>query len=92
MSQDPSQHDAHEIPLAHRMINDRIQRWLDIATKTQLAGYGETIPEEVAARKATKSMRHLMLSDFSYALVPKILDDLQRAGLLKESCEEGSDA
>jgi L-alanine-DL-glutamate epimerase-like enolase superfamily enzyme len=81
---DPRQHQAHELPLADRLVTDRIRRWLTTALETELAGYGEATPEERAARAAVKQMRHLALADYSYALVPQILDDLRRAGLLND--------
>jgi hypothetical protein len=31
-----------------------------------------------------EQVRHLALADYSYALVPRILDELRRAGLLSE--------
>lgn len=81
----PSQHDAHDYPLADRLVCDRIGRWLKTALDTEMAGYGELTPEEKAARKAVEQVRHLALADYSYALVPKILDDLRRAGLLNDA-------
>ncbi|QQM45240.1 hypothetical protein [Streptomyces liliifuscus] len=79
---DPSHNAAHDFPLADRLVIDRIKQWLDTALATELAGYGTTDPREVAARKAVDQMRHLALADYRYALVPKILDDLRRAGLM----------
>ncbi|KFG02579.1 hypothetical protein IQ62_01145 [Streptomyces scabiei] len=83
----PSEHQAHELPLADRLVTDHIRRWLNTAIATELAGYGDLNPEEQAARKAVEQVRHLALADYSYALVPRILDDLRRAGLLNESAD-----
>jgi hypothetical protein len=80
----PSEHRAHELPLADRLVTDHIRKWLDTAIATELAGYGKLTPEERAARKAVEQVRHLALADYSYALVPRILDELRRAGLLSE--------
>ncbi|MCX5598495.1 hypothetical protein OOK29_10120 [Streptomyces phaeochromogenes] len=79
---DPSHNAAHDFPLADRLVIDRIKQWLDTAIATELAGYGTLDPQEVAARKAVDQVRHLALADYQYALVPKILDDLRRAGLM----------
>lgn len=83
----PSEHHAHELPLADRLVTDRIRQWLDTAIATELAGYGKLSPEERAARKAVEQVRHLALADYSYVLVPQILDELRRAGLLNESAD-----
>lgn len=79
---DPSEHDAHEMPLADRLIQDRVKTWLDTALAIELAGYGDLDAEERAARKAVEQVKHLALADYPYALVPRIIDDLRRAGLL----------
>ncbi|MFD8577416.1 hypothetical protein ACFV1H_19035 [Streptomyces virginiae] len=79
---DPSHNDAHDFPLATRLVNDLIEKWLDTATAIELAGRGDLTPEERAARQAIEQMRDLALADYSYALTPKILDHLRRAGLL----------
>lgn len=78
----PSNNDAHDFPLADRLVDDLIKKWLDTAIATELAGHGNTTPEERAARRAIEQVRHLALADYSYALTPKILDELRRAGLL----------
>ncbi|MCX4885950.1 hypothetical protein [Streptomyces sp. NBC_00847] len=78
----PSEHPAHEEPLADRLIHDRIKKWLNTALATELAGYGELAAEERAARKAVEQVKYLALADYPYALVPRIVDDLRRAGLL----------
>ncbi|NUS25085.1 MAG: hypothetical protein HOV92_12795 [Streptomyces sp.] len=84
MKQTPSEHSAHEAPLAERLIHDRVKAWLDTALATELAGYGDLTGEERAARKAVEQVKHLALADYPYALVPRIVDDLRRAGLLVE--------
>jgi hypothetical protein len=80
--QQPSDHPAHEAPLAERLVQDRVKRWLDTALAIELAGYGHLTAEERAARKAVEQVKHLALADYPYALVPRIVDDLRRAGLL----------
>jgi len=80
--QKPSEHPAHEAPLAERLVQDRVKRWLDTALAIELAGYGDLDAEERAARKAVEQVKHLALADYPYALVPRIIDDLRRAGLL----------
>jgi hypothetical protein len=81
-SHNPSDHPAHEMPLAERLVKDRVKTWLDTALAIELAGYGDITAEERAARKAVDQVKHLALADYSYALVPRIVDDLRRAGLL----------
>ena len=80
--QKPSEHPAHEAPLAERLVEDRVKRWLNTALAIELAGYGDLNAEERAARKAVEQVKHLALADYPYALVPRIVDDLRRAGLL----------
>ncbi|MEU5322910.1 hypothetical protein AB0G67_40100 [Streptomyces sp. NPDC021056] len=80
----PSEHPAHEAPLAERLVQDRVKAWLNTALAIELAGYGDLTPEERAARKAVEQVKHLALADYPYALVPRIVDDLRRAGLLVE--------
>jgi hypothetical protein len=80
--QKPSEHPVHEMPLAERLVQDRVKTWLDTALAIELAGYGDLNDEERAARRAVEQVKHLALADYSYALVPRIIDDLRRAGLL----------
>ncbi|NUS82747.1 MAG: hypothetical protein HOY75_08335 [Streptomyces sp.] len=81
-NRDPIQHEAHEMPLAERLIRGRVKTWLDTGLAIELAGYGDLNPEERAARKAVEQVKHLALADYTYALVPRIIDDLRRAGLM----------
>lgn len=81
-SYNPSEHEAHETPLAERLVQDRVRTWLNAALATELAGYGDLTAEERAARKAVEQVKHLALADYPYALVPRIVSDLRRAGLL----------
>jgi hypothetical protein len=83
-SRNPSDHRAHEMPLAERLIQHRVKTWLDTALAIELAGYGKLTPEERAAREAVEQVKHLALADYSCALVPRIVDDLRRAGLLPD--------
>ncbi len=80
----PSDHPAHEMPLAERLVLDRVKTWLNTGLATELAGYGDLNAEERAARKAVEQVKYLALADYSYTLVPRIVEDLRRAGLLVE--------
>src|SRR5262245_28748163 len=72
--------ELHELPLASRLVDDEIRRWLDRKLGLQRATYGDG---EAAQRAAVDHTRHLALDNYSYALTPKILDVLKRAGQLK---------
>lgn len=79
---DPAHSPAHDFPLAERLINDLIRKWLNTQLGIEQAGYGDATPEEQAARKAIDQARYLALANYSTALTPKILDQLRRAGLM----------
>ncbi|WP_405747892.1 hypothetical protein [Streptomyces canus] len=85
---DPSCNAAHDFPLAERLVNNLIRKWLDTQLGIELAGCGKGTSDERAARKALDQARHLALSNYPYALTPKILDELTRAGLMSESGSE----
>lgn len=70
------------MPLASRLVEGVIASWLDTATGLALAGYGTVDPAELAARAAIEILRHLHLDNYHYTVVPMILDELRRAGLL----------
>jgi hypothetical protein len=76
-------HELHELPLANRIIDELVRDYLDRAAGIAYAGTGEATDEERGARKAIAEMRHLHLDSYPYALTPKILDALRRAGLLR---------
>ena len=66
--------EIHEMPLSSRLAEDAIREWLDRRTATALAAC------EPEARQGIEQMRYLHLDDYSYTLVPRILDELKRAG------------
>src|SRR5262245_3845085 len=72
--------EIHVLPLVNRLVDDEIRRWLDRHLGLQQAGYGEP---EAPMRAAVEQSRHLHLDNYDYALTPKILDALRRAGQLK---------
>lgn len=77
---DPSEHPAHDLGLADRLVEDRIRTWLETAFATQRAGYGDEHDRE---RAALDQAQYLHMSGFSCDLVPHILADLRRARVLK---------
>ncbi|MFJ1667405.1 hypothetical protein ACIOK4_13650 [Streptomyces bottropensis] len=81
---DPSHNAAHDFPLAERLVNELIRKWLDTQLGIELAGCGDATPEEQAVRKAIDQIRHLALANYRDALTPKILDELRRSGLLSQ--------
>jgi hypothetical protein len=74
--------EVHHMPLPNRLAESIIRDWLDRATNIALASRGE-LGTEPAERKAIEEMRHLHLADYSYMVVPKLLAELRKAGLLK---------
>jgi hypothetical protein len=87
---DPSAHEAHEMPLAGRIIDRLIGAYIAHAGDIALAGNGYSGAEEEGFRKGVEQMRYLHLSGWDYRLTPKILDELRRAGLLRDREEETS--
>lgn len=72
---------AYSDPLANRLIEDRIRRWL----KLNLAYADATCATGEARGGVLNARSHL--EEFWIELVPGIVDDLKRAGLLKSSGE-----
>jgi hypothetical protein len=64
-------------PLANRLIEDQIRKWL----KLNLAYADATCSTEDVRQGVRKAGSHL--DEFWIELVPGIVDSLQRAGLLK---------
>jgi hypothetical protein len=64
-------------PLANRLIEERIRKWL----KLNLAYADATCSTEGERQGVRKAGSHL--DEFWIELVPGIVDSLQRAGLLK---------
>ena len=79
----PAQHEAHEMPLAGRIIDRLISEYIAHAGDIALAGNGYSGAEEEGFRKGVEQMRYLHLSGWDYRLTPKIVDELTRAGLLQ---------
>lgn len=71
-------------PLAERLINGAVRLWLDA-----YLGTAEAAASTEERREGVRWARDY-LSGHSVTLTPKIVDELQRAGLLKRS-EEGAD-
>src|SRR4051794_21824589 len=68
--------EVHDLPLAHRLINEAVGTWLD--THLRIAECA-CEPEEQAI---LNRVRHLHLAGFDYQVTPKLVEQLQRAGLL----------
>lgn len=79
---DPSQHEAHDMPLVSRIIDAAVREWLNRRTATALAATGDLDDYERGVRQGIEQMRHLHLDDYWYALTPKITEELERAGRL----------
>jgi hypothetical protein len=77
----PARHPAHERPLPDRIVIEAVRSWLDTATATA-ASFDPINDHERGALAAIKEMRSLHLSGFEHSLVPEILGQLRRAGLL----------
>ena len=68
--------EVHDLPLAHRLINEAVGTWLN--THLSIAACASE-PEEQAA---INRIRYLHLSGFDSKVTPKLVEQLQRAGLL----------
>lgn len=88
---DPAAHEAHDLPLADRIVSDLIGDYIGTAADVALATFGDINEYERGARQGIEQMRYLHLSGWDYALTPKILDALRRAGpLVQQATDEGS--
>ena len=83
---DPAAHEAHDLPLAHRIVAKAVMDWLNAATATARAANGSPPlgDYERGIDQGIDRMRHLHLDNYWYTLVPKITDELKRAGLLTQ--------
>ena len=81
---DPAQHEAHETPLADRIIGQAIKTWLDRKTELALATAGDPPLGDYGRgiRAGMDQLRHLHLDDYWYTVAPDIAAQLCRAGLL----------
>jgi hypothetical protein len=81
---DLSVHPAHETPLATRIAEEAVRRWLDARTGVALAaaGTGDVSEYERGVRQGIEHMRYLHLDNYWYTVVPQVLDEFRRAGLL----------
>lgn len=75
----PHAKSAYYMPLAHRLIADRIRLWLDSNT-----GIAEASASTEERREGVRWARSY-LDEYQVHLVPDIIDQLTRAGLLKPS-------
>lgn len=73
---DPSKHEAHDLPLITRLIEDEVNRWLDTRLNLAAGVLGPAVVDQV---------RHLHLAGAHYQLVPRVIDALRRAGLLAQA-------
>ena len=87
MNVNPGAHEAHEVPLADRIVESAIREWLNAAKATALAGNGNPPVNdyERGFKQGVEQMRHLHLDNYWYTVVPKIIDQMRRAGLLQEA-------
>ena len=85
---DLSQHEAHEVPLADRLVEKAVQDWLRTAFAIARAGNGYSGEEARGFLKGLDQMQYLHLSGWQYSLVPDILDQLRRAGLLARAATD----
>jgi hypothetical protein len=67
--------DMHDLPLPNRLVSDAIKEWMD--TRFGLATAAN--PED---KDILEQIRYLHLDNYWYTLVPKILDELRRAGIV----------
>lgn len=87
MSQpDPSTHEAHELPLGYRIVERIIHDWLATATGIANAANGNPPLDdyERGVKQGIDNMAHSHLANYSYTVVPQIIDELRRAGLLTD--------
>jgi hypothetical protein len=87
---DPAAHEAHETPLADRLVTDAIRDWLNTATAIALAANGNPPLNdyERGFQQGVEQMRHLHLDNYWYTLAPGIVKALRRAGLLAAASEQ----
>lgn len=79
---DPSQHPAHEFPLADRIVDGLIGDYIVTACELALAAHGYSGDKAAGYVQAVEDLRYRNLAGWDYRLTPKILDALRRAGLL----------
>jgi hypothetical protein len=85
MTNDPAAHEVHDTPLANRIVERIIRDWLATATAIARAGNGNP-PINEYERGISHGIDHLdsYLTGYPYTVVPQIIDELRRAGLLRE--------
>lgn len=84
----PIAHEAHQRPLANRIVSGLVRQYLDRAAATALC-IDPINDHERGFVEGVNQMRHLHLAGWDYQLVPKILDELRRAGLMNSEVEGG---
>jgi len=84
---DPAAHEAHEAPLADRIVEQAIREWLSTATAIALAANGNPPVDdyERGIKQGIEHMAYSHLASYPYTVVPKITDQMRRAGLLAQS-------
>jgi hypothetical protein len=77
-------HEAHDLPLADRLVSEAIRKWLDTGYGFAQAGNGDPPlgDYERGFGAGIEQMRYLHLDNYWYTVVPTIIDELRRAGLL----------
>jgi hypothetical protein len=78
----PFTHQAHEFPLAGRLVLGEVRSWLKTAFDTARAGCGDMNEVERARQKMIDELQYLHLSGADYTIVSRILGVLRRAQLL----------
>lgn len=89
MTADPRAHDAHDLPLAERLVADAIRQWLDTATGLAQAANGNPPVNdyERGIAQGIVNMRYGHLDNYWYTVVPKILDELRRTATCRKRKE-----
>ncbi len=78
-------HEAHDLPLAARLVDGAIGSWLETRYAVACATVDPKFSDyERGKRQGFEEMRFLHLANYWYTVTLKIIDELKRAGLLKE--------
>jgi hypothetical protein len=76
------EHERHELPLADRIISKAIGDFITTNLAMALATNGYTGDVARGYAMAIDQARHMHLAGWDYQVVPKLADELRRAGLL----------
>jgi len=78
--------EVHDLPLADRLVNDIIREWLDTAFAVANCTVDPEFSEvERGKALAFDEMQYGRLNNYWYAVTPKIVDALRRAGKMEEA-------